>query len=55
MYVGTNDILQGTSVTAASDNISKIIDMLRDAKPIVANLLAQLIPNIAAEAWMAQR
>ena len=46
--VGTNDVLQGTSITAARTNISQIIDKLRGANPNVGILLAQMIPNLPA-------
>jgi lysophospholipase L1-like esterase len=46
VHVGTNDVLQGTSIAAARDNISKIIDLLRGANPNVGILLAQVIPNL---------
>jgi acyl-CoA thioesterase I len=45
IHVGTNDVLQGTSISAARTEISKIIDKLRGANPNVGILLAQVIPN----------
>jgi acyl-CoA thioesterase I len=45
VHVGTNDVLQGTSIPAARTNISQIIDKLRNANPAVGILLAQVIPN----------
>jgi acyl-CoA thioesterase-1 len=48
VHVGTNDVLQGTSITAARTNISQIIDKLRGANPNVDILLAQVIPNLPA-------
>jgi acyl-CoA thioesterase-1 len=46
IHVGTNDVLQGTSISAARTEISKIIDKLRGANPNVGILLAQVIPNL---------
>ncbi len=46
VHVGTNDVLQGTSIAAARANISGIIDKLRNANPNVGILLAQVIPNL---------
>ena len=46
VHVGTNDVLQGTSIPAARTNISQIIDRLRNANPSVGILLAQVIPNL---------
>ncbi len=46
VHVGTNDILQGTSIAAARANTSGIIDKLRNANPNVGILLAQVIPNL---------
>jgi acyl-CoA thioesterase I len=46
VHVGTNDVLQGTSIAAARTNISQIIDRLRNANPAVGILLAQVIPNL---------
>lgn len=46
VHVGTNDVLQGTSIAAARTNISQIIDRLRNANPTVGILLAQVIPNL---------
>jgi len=48
VHVGTNDVLQATSIAAARSNISKIIDLLRGANPNVGILLAQVIPNLPA-------
>jgi len=48
IHVGTNDVLQGASITVARTNISGMIDMLRDANPNVGILLAQMIPNLPA-------
>ena len=48
VHVGTNDVLQGTSITAARANISTIINKLRNANPNVGILLAQVIPNLPA-------
>jgi acyl-CoA thioesterase I len=48
IHVGTNDVLQGTSISAARTEISKIIDKLRGANPNVGILLAQVIPNLPA-------
>ena len=45
VHVGTNDVLQHTSIAAARANISGIVDELRDANPHVGILLAQIIPN----------
>ena len=39
-------MLQGTSISAARTEISKIIDELRGANPNVGILLAQVIPNL---------
>jgi acyl-CoA thioesterase-1 len=47
VHVGTNDVLQHTSIAAARANISGIVDELRDANPHVGILLAQIIPNSA--------
>ena len=46
VHVGTNDVLQGTSITAARANIAGIIDNLRGANANVGILLAQVIPNL---------
>ena len=46
VHIGTNDVLQGTSIAAARANISGIIDELRGANPQVGILLAQVIPNL---------
>ena len=46
VHVGTNDVLQGTSIGVARTNISRIIDNLRSANPNVGILLAQVIPNL---------
>ena len=46
IHVGTNDVLQGTSISAARTEISRIIDNLRGANPNVGILLAQVIPNL---------
>jgi lysophospholipase L1-like esterase len=46
VHVGTNDVLQGTSIAAARTNTSGIIDKLRNANPNVGILLAQVIPNL---------
>lgn len=46
IHVGTNDVLQGTSISAARTEISKIIDKLRGANANVGILLAQVIPNL---------
>jgi len=48
VHVGTNDVLQGTSIAAARANIGRIIDKLRAANPNVGILLAQVIPNLPA-------
>ncbi len=48
IHAGTNDVLQGTSISAARTNLSKIIDQLRSANPNVGILLAQIIPNLPA-------
>lgn len=48
IHAGTNDVLQGTSISAARTNISQIIDKLRGANPNVGILLAQIIPNLPA-------
>ncbi|MGH8222300.1 MAG: SGNH/GDSL hydrolase family protein [Woeseiaceae bacterium] len=45
IHIGTNDVLQSTSIAAARINISSMIDKLRDANPNVGILLAQVIPN----------
>ena len=45
LHIGTNDTLQGTSISAALTHIGGIIDLLRDANPNVGILLAQVIPN----------
>jgi len=47
IHLGTNDVLEGTSLTDAKENLRAIIDGLRDVKPDVAILLAQIIPNRA--------
>lgn len=46
IHAGTNDTLQGTSITAARKNLSQIIDKLRGDNPSVGILLAQIIPNL---------
>lgn len=46
IHAGTNDVLQGTSISAARTNLSQIIDKLREANPSVGILLAQIIPNL---------
>jgi acyl-CoA thioesterase-1 len=46
VHIGTNDVLQGTSIAAARANVSGIIDKLRNANPNVGILLAQVIPNL---------
>ncbi|HEU4688838.1 MAG TPA: SGNH/GDSL hydrolase family protein [Vicinamibacterales bacterium] len=46
LHGGTNDVLQATSITAARNNLSQIIDKLRAANPDVGILLAQIIPNL---------
>ena len=48
VHAGTNDVLQGTSISAARTNLSQIIDQLRDANSNVGILLAQIIPNLPA-------
>lgn len=48
VHVGTNDVLQGTSIAAARNNIAGIIDELRDANPRVGIVLGQVIPNLPA-------
>lgn len=48
VHVGTNDVLQGTSIAAARTNIGRIIDNLRSANASVGILLAQIIPNLPA-------
>ena len=48
IHAGTNDVLQGTSISAARTNLSQIIDRLRNANPNVGILLAQIIPNLPA-------
>jgi lysophospholipase L1-like esterase len=45
IHLGTNDVIQGTSITAARANIGSMIDMLRAANPNVGILLAKVIPN----------
>lgn len=45
LHIGTNDVLQGTSISAAITQIGLIIDILRDANANVGILLAQVIPN----------
>lgn len=45
LHIGTNDVLQGLSVTKARNKIGKIIDTLRADNPNVGILLAQIIPN----------
>ena len=45
IHAGTNDTLEGTSITAARTNLSQIIDQLRGVNPNVGILLAQIIPN----------
>jgi acyl-CoA thioesterase I len=45
IHVGTNDVLQGVSLSAIRSNISSIIGTLRAANPNVGILLAQIIPN----------
>lgn len=46
VHIGTNDVRQGTSISAARTNIGRIIDKLRGANPNVGILLAQIIPNL---------
>jgi hypothetical protein len=46
VHVGTNDVLQGTSIAEARANIADIIDILRGANANVGILLAQVIPNL---------
>ena len=48
VHAGTNDVLQGTSISAARTNLSQIIDRLRGENPDVGILLAQIIPNLPA-------
>ncbi|MEX0733343.1 MAG: GDSL-type esterase/lipase family protein [Steroidobacteraceae bacterium] len=45
IHLGTNDVLQGTGITAARANIGSVIDVLRNANLNVGILLAQVIPN----------
>ncbi|WP_375435492.1 GDSL-type esterase/lipase family protein [uncultured Hymenobacter sp.] len=45
LHVGTNDMLQGQSVSSTVDEISQIIDRLRSVNPNVKLLLAKLIPT----------
>ena len=45
IHLGTNDVLQGTSLTAAKENLRDIIDILRLANPSVEITLAKIIPN----------
>lgn len=48
VHAGTNDVLQGTGISAARAELSRIIGKLRDANPNVGILLAQIIPNFPA-------
>jgi acyl-CoA thioesterase I len=48
IHAGTNDVLQGTSISAARTNLSVIIDRLRARNANVGILLAQVIPNLPA-------
>jgi lysophospholipase L1-like esterase len=45
IHLGTNDVLQHTSLSAARTHLSNIIDQLRDRNSHVGILLAQIIPN----------
>lgn len=45
VHIGTNDVLQGVGFNTSRNNISGIIDALRNANPNVGILLAQVIPN----------
>src|SRR5262249_37297301 len=46
LHVGTNDLIQGQSVSSTISDIAGIIDDLRLANPNVTILLAQIIPNV---------
>jgi lysophospholipase L1-like esterase len=48
LHAGTNDVLQGTSITLARNELGRIIDQLRDSNPNVGILIAQIIPNLPA-------
>jgi lysophospholipase L1-like esterase len=48
IHLGTNDVLQGTSLAAARTNLSKIIDELRGRNSHVGILIAEIIPNLPA-------
>ena len=45
LHAGTNDLLQGQSVSSTSTEIGQIIDGLRTVNPSVTILLAQIIPG----------
>jgi lysophospholipase L1-like esterase len=46
LHAGTNDVLQGTSITLARNELGRIIDKLRERNPNVGILIAQIIPNL---------
>ena len=45
IHLGTNDILQERSITAAVENVEDIIEILRASNPNVGILLGQIIPS----------
>jgi lysophospholipase L1-like esterase len=45
IHLGTNDVLQGTGISAARSNLGNIIDQLRAKNSHVGILIAQIIPN----------
>jgi lysophospholipase L1-like esterase len=45
LHIGTNDLLQGQSVSSTIDDIGRIIDSLRGVNPNVTVLLAKIIPS----------
>ena len=46
LHLGTNDIIQGESVSSTISDIGNIIDTLRETNPNIAILLAQVTPSI---------
>ncbi|MBC8108050.1 MAG: NPCBM/NEW2 domain-containing protein [Anaerolineae bacterium] len=45
MHLGTNDLIQGQSVSSTITDLGSIIDKLRAANPNVTVIMAQIIPN----------
>jgi acyl-CoA thioesterase I len=45
MHLGTNDMLQGQSVSSTITEIGSVVDALRQSRPNVVVLMAQIIPS----------